>query len=124
MASNAHTLADGNGKYPDWIEIHNPNTTTFDISGWYLTDNSTKPTKWQFPTGTILAAGEYRVIFCDDGLTTFPPGELHTTFKLDKDGEYVGLVKPDGTTIVSEYGPEGTNFPSQYEDVSYGIYEP
>ena len=124
MAANAHTLADGNGEYPDWIEIHNPNTTSFDISGWYLTDNSTKPTKWQFPTGTILAAGEYRVVFCDDGLTTFPPGELHTTFKLDKEGEYLALNKPEaggGVTIVQEFAP---TFPLQYEDISYGIYDP
>ncbi|MGA2060587.1 MAG: chitobiase/beta-hexosaminidase C-terminal domain-containing protein, partial [Thermoguttaceae bacterium] len=124
MASNTHTLADGNGQYPDWIEIHNPNTTSFDISGWYLTDNPNKLTKWQFPTGTILSAGEYRVIFCDDGESTYPAGEIHTTFKLDKDGEYIGLVKSDGTTIVSEYGPNGSNFPVQTEDVSYGIYDP
>jgi hypothetical protein len=124
MAANANALADGNGKHPDWIEIHNPNSTSYDISGWYLTDNPAKLTKWQFPTGTILAANEYKVIFCDDGLTTWPAGELHTTFALNKEGEYVALIKPDGATITSEYGPDGTNFPPQYEDISYGIYDP
>lgn len=121
MAANNHTLIDGNGEYADWIEIHNPNSTAFDVSGWYLTDNPTKPTKWQFPTGTVLNAYEYKIIFCDDGFTTFPPGELHTTFKLDKEGEYLALVKSNGTTIVSEYGPDGSNFPPQSADVSYGV---
>jgi hypothetical protein len=120
MAANSRTLMDGNGEFPDWIEIHNPNNSDFDIGGWYLTDNPARLTKWRVPAGTILAPYEYKIIFCDDGFTTFPPGELHTTFKLDKDGEYVALVEADGATIASEYGPGGTDFPVQTEDVSYG----
>ena len=43
-------------------------------------------------------------------------GSLHTNFKLSADGEYLGLVAPDGRTIVSQFNP----FPAQYTDVSYG----
>ena len=49
MADNSKTLADGNGKYPDWIEIYNPNANAVNLDGWHLTDNDGKPTKWPFP---------------------------------------------------------------------------
>lgn len=39
---------------------------------------------------------------------------LHTNFKLDKDGEYIGLYAPDGTEI------DSLSFPEQMRDLSYG----
>lgn len=42
-------------------------------------------------------------------------GPTHTNFKLDKDGEYVGLYDKDGATLI-----DGLSFGQQYEDVSYG----
>ncbi len=44
---------------------------------------------------------------------------LHTSFKLAAAGEYVALVAPDGT-VVSEFGPAGSHYPSQTADISYG----
>src|SRR5262249_17510551 len=38
--------------------------------------------------------------------------------KLDGDGEYLGLVMPDGVTVACEYSP---TFPKQASDVSYGL---
>jgi len=38
---------------------------------------------------------------------------LHTNFSLDKDGEYLALVKPDGSTIASEY-PIGNGLQGDY----------
>ncbi|NQU24289.1 MAG: CotH kinase family protein, partial [Candidatus Nealsonbacteria bacterium] len=42
----------------------------------------------------------------------------HPNFQLDGDGEYLALVKPDGTTVAHEFTPE---FPPQRSDVSYGM---
>ncbi|MEZ4765730.1 MAG: chitobiase/beta-hexosaminidase C-terminal domain-containing protein [Calditrichia bacterium] len=36
---------------------------------------------------------------------TAPGSELHTNFKLSAGGEYLGLVQPNGTVVVSEYAP-------------------
>src|SRR5206468_1440588 len=41
---------------------------------------------------------------------------LHTNFKLDSQGGYLALVRPDTTTIVSQF-----NYPQQHPDVSYGL---
>ncbi|MBN1854673.1 MAG: chitobiase/beta-hexosaminidase C-terminal domain-containing protein, partial [Pirellulales bacterium] len=52
-----------------------------------------------------------------DGDPSIPASELHTNFNLDADGGYLGLVMPDGETIVHEYAPV---YPRQLTDISYG----
>jgi spore coat protein CotH len=46
-----------------------------------------------------------------------PGTQLHTSFSLDADGEYLALVASNGTTVVSSFGAA---FPEQYPDISYG----
>jgi hypothetical protein len=40
MAKNNSTLADEDGSFPDWIEIHNPEASAADLGGYYLTDDA------------------------------------------------------------------------------------
>src|SRR5262245_43398563 len=80
MASNKTTLTDRDGSYSDWVEIHNPDTEPVSLAGWYLTDNATKKTKWQFPAVTIPAGG-YLLVFADDK-NRADPAEPHTNFSL------------------------------------------
>ncbi len=62
MADNKYTLIDGNGVSSDSIEIHNPNATTFDISGWYLTDDPDEPHEMGISRGN--GAGPERIQDC------------------------------------------------------------
>jgi hypothetical protein len=119
MANNEDTLLDGFGNASDWIEIYNPSNAAVDLTGWHLTDNAADLDKYTFPAKS-LAPGGYLTVFASGLATTDPQGNLHTNFSLDNDGEYLALVKPNGTTITSEYGPLGTDFPSLGEDISYG----
>ncbi|MEO5960941.1 MAG: CotH kinase family protein, partial [Opitutaceae bacterium] len=59
----------------------------------------------------------YLVVFASNKNRRDPSAPLHTNFALSASGEYLGLIKPDGTTVASEYAP---SFPPQSEDVSYG----
>ena len=122
MALNDSTVTNSLGKCGDWVELYNPFTNSVSLSGWYLTDNASKPTKWQFPAGaaSVIAAKGYLVVWTDDKSYSLTNGELHTSFSLSGDGEYLGLLRPDGSTVVSSYAP---TFPAQYSDVSYGIGE-
>jgi hypothetical protein len=117
MASNQQTHLDGFGDYPDWIEIHNPSWATIDLTGWYLTDDENDLTKWQLPA-VSLAAQQFLVFFASgqDGID--PAGNWHTNFQLDKNGEYLALVTPDGSTTSHAYASQ---YPEQQEDVSYGL---
>ncbi len=116
MAINDSTLADQDGSFRDWIEIHNPTGSDVDLDGWALTDDAADLAKWRFPAVTI-AAGDYLVVFASDKDRTNPASQLHLNFKLSGSGEYLALVRPDGS-IAHDYSPA---FPPQVEDVSYGV---
>lgn len=118
MASNDNTLADFQGDSSDWVEIYNPSAQTVDLSGLYLTDRSSNPTKWQFPPNVSIGPGGYLVVFASNKNMVAPNGELHTSFALSADGEYLGLVAADGVTVIDAFAP---GFPAQEEDVSYGV---
>ena len=117
MAVNDSGLDDEDRDEEDWIEIYNAGANTVDLAGWYLTDNINSLTKWAFPRVT-LASGAYLVVFASGKDRRVPSQVLHTNFKLSGSGEYLGLVRPDGHTVVSEFSP---TFPIQAPDVSYGF---
>jgi len=117
MAVNDSGFDDEDRDEEDWIEIHNTGANTVDLEGWYLTDNVNTLTKWAFPEVT-LASGAYLVVFASGKNRREPSQVLHTNFKLSGSGEYLGLVRPDGHTVVSEFSP---TFPIQAPDVSYGF---
>jgi hypothetical protein len=119
MAANTSSLRDGDGNRPDWIELHNPGAAAVDLAGWHLTDRANNLTKWTFPPVT-LPAGGYLVVFASGQAASNyidAGGNLHTNFNLSAAGEYLGLVMPDGRTIVSEFHPA---FPAQFDDLTYG----
>lgn len=117
MAANSFTLADEDGAYSDWIELHNPDATAVDLAGWHLTDSANYKTKWQFPAVT-LPAGGYLVVFASSKNRRDASGRLHTNFNLSASGEYLALVKADGATVAFEYAP---GYPAQKEDVAFGL---
>ncbi len=116
MADNESGLLDEDGEPSDWIEICNATTTPASLNGYYLTDDANNLTKWQFPD-TTLGPRRYLVVFATGNDRAVAGSELHTNFSLDLAGEYLALVKPDGTTIVNEFAP----FPNQRADISYGF---
>ncbi len=116
MASNRGTLDDGFGESSDWIEIHNSSGAAVDLQGWHLTDDSRNLTKWSFPSVTI-EAGQFLVVFASGRDVVDDTGALHTNFKISKDGEFLALVRPDGTSLATQLA----TFPEQLTDVSYGI---
>ncbi len=117
LAVNDGGLRDENGDRPDWVEIHNPTSGSVSLDGYYLTDDAGNKRKWRLPAVTLASRG-YLVVFASDKDRRTAGRQLHTNFQLDAGGEYLGLVKPDGTTVVSQFSPE---FPEQTADVSYGL---
>jgi hypothetical protein len=120
LASNNQGLTDEDGIASDWIEIHNTGPGSVNLSGWHLTDDPAILNKWAFPI-IFIGSGNYRVVFASGKNRSAIGSELHTNFKLSKDGEYLALVEPDGTTIAFEYAP---GFPVQTPDTSYGVRLP
>jgi len=119
MAANEHTLTDEDGDYSDWIEVYNPCQPSINLAGWALTDDPDNLGKWIFPT-VSLTRGESIVVFASSKNRTVVGQPLHANFKLSADGEYLALVRPDGTTIAQEFAPQ---FPAQVADMSYGFQQ-
>ena len=115
MASNTGTLADPQGEFDDWIEIHNITDRDLDLTGLYLTDDPNNPRKWPFPAGTTISSEGFLLVWADEnGLAT--PG-LHANFKLAASGEQILLIDTDarlnGVLDSITFGPQTT-------DISYG----
>lgn len=120
LARNDQLLLDGDGNDPDWVELHNPNDTAVDLTGYYLTDHSTEPTRWVFPASSSIPAGGYRVVFCSGAVGpdfTDEAGNLHTNFKLDSAvGNSLVLFDPDGSTVIDSFD----SYLEQQLNVSFG----
>lgn len=116
VANNTSTLADEEGEFADWIEIHNTGTNTVNLLDWSLTDNPANLTKWRFPSTTLAAKG-YLVVFASEKNRRVPGAPLHTNFKLASDGEYLALLRPDGS-VASAFAPA---YPAQAPNISYGL---
>ncbi len=116
-AHNASGIKDQDGDRSDWIELYNAGTNAVDLEGWCLTDNFHVPAKWRFPAVT-LAPDKYLVVFASKKDRHSPGAELHTNFKLNEEGEYLGLALPDGQTVVQDFFPK---YPRQRMDISYGL---
>jgi hypothetical protein len=116
MADNGGSLKLADGTEPDWIEIHNPGASPVDLAGWHLTDQAENLTRWTFPPGVQLAPGAYLVVYASGEDRLDAEGGHHTNFALLAAGEYLALVRPDGT-IHQEFAPL---FPPQKSDFSYG----
>jgi spore coat protein CotH len=115
MALNASVLQDEDGEFSDWLEIYNGSNTTVNLDGWHLTDDAAQLSKWTLPA-VDLPAGHFLLVFAS-GKDRYAPN-LHANFALSGDGEYLALVRPDGTTIEHAYAPA---FPPQYRDITYGV---
>jgi hypothetical protein len=121
LASNEDGLRTPAGDAADWIELANLGAEAVDLSGWYLTDRASDLTKWRVPDGTSIPAHGYLVIFADSSTNSVVAEELHANFSLSRDGEYLGLIRPDGASITHEYAPA---FPPQLRDIAYGLGTP
>ena len=118
LASNLANRADEDGTFADWVEIHNPDPAAArDLGGYFLTDNSAVPRRWQFPAGVTLAPRAHLLVWASGKDRRAAGAPLHTNFELRGEGESLALVKPDGATIVSEFA----SFPAQTANVSYGV---
>ncbi|MHA3769948.1 lamin tail domain-containing protein [Verrucomicrobiota bacterium sgz303538] len=114
LASNDGGLKDEDRDESGWIELYNNGSTAVNMSSWHLTDDALNLTKWTFPAVSI-APGGYLIVFTSGKDRAAAGKPLHTNFKLDPDGEYLALVRPDNS-LASVYSPA---FPKQRQNVSF-----
>ena len=72
-------------------------------------------TLWAFPN-VMLPAGGHLLVFASGKNRVAPGAPLHSSFQLDKAGEYLALVGP-GPVVLQAFDL----YPRQRADISYGI---
>lgn len=118
MAINSSCCPDTDGgreEFEDWIELYNPGATAVDIAGMYFSQDQKKPLGYQIPKTnsslTTIQPGGFLVLWADGSPEQ---GVLHLKFKLNQNGEYIGLYYEDGRKI------DGIKFDKQTENESFG----
>lgn len=108
MASNASTVADLNGAYPDWIELYNLSDEPIDLLGYTMTDNLEEPEKHEFTASIVLPANGWLLLFADGDTKE---GAEHVGFNLARDGEDIGIYDPQGRAHdLVNYGSQATDW--------------
>lgn len=81
-------------RFPDWLEIYNSSAMPINLGGKFLTDNLAIPDRHQIADGVVIPPFGY-LVFIADG----DPGRgpLHLNFKLEKNGEAIGLYETTTT---------------------------
>ncbi len=98
--SNTTIYDDENEHFSDWIEFINSTDTTVNLVNWSLTNEKEDLKKWTFPT-TYLESGE-KVVFPANNESNYTKT---IDFSLNKEGEKLYLVNPDGLIKDSVYQP-------------------
>ncbi|MFN2424139.1 MAG: CotH kinase family protein [Cryomorphaceae bacterium] len=97
VASNSNGIEDEDGDREDWIELYNFGSDTVNPGGLYLSDDYSETLMWEIPD-TPLAPGQFMLIFAS-GKDRISAPNLHTNFKISKNGEPILLSAADGTVI-------------------------
>ena len=100
-------------QFVDWIELYNNQSTNYNVSGYFLTDDTINKTKWKFPSNATIFSNDYLIVWADDKDTLI--NNFHANFKLSTNNECVALYDTD-TNLV-----DLVVYPDQYGNISYGI---
>lgn len=92
----------------DWVEIYNGGGAAADLSGMGLSDDPSRPRRWQFPAGTSLQPGGYLIVGCGEDRDEDSPLRPACTadFRIGA-GETVCLSTREGRVIDRIQVPAG-----------------
>jgi hypothetical protein len=117
--NNLTGITDNHGEREPWIELYNSGDATLDLSGYYLADNYTNLTQWQFPAGSSLAPGAFKILWADGQFAQSTASDWHTSFRLNSQTGSVALVRLIlGKPQVTDY----LNYSGIGPDLSYGDF--
>ena len=110
LAHNVST-AMANGSHADAVELYNDGGQAVDLAGLGIAKGPTNGVRFVFPPGTVLDAGQYRVVYADS-LTN--ASGLHLGFGIDRAGDALCLLDRNGTVT------DTVTFGLQVPDLSIG----
>ena len=104
---NKNVIANPNGEYLSWIELHNNGTLPVNLEGCYLSNDSGRLDKWAFPTTTVYPGG-LQLVFMQSMVGNNPVRLPVTSAHFERPWEFVvnqTALRPDWMTINSKSFP-------------------
>jgi hypothetical protein len=117
-------LAHSHASDPDWIELANKTDQDINLSGWFLTDDSTDLTtirKYEIPANTILPRNGF-LLFSEDVTFGSPALPVEKQFGLSEAGETVHLFSGLSGEVTGYYYAS-QKFEASETTVTMGRYE-
>ncbi len=119
QAQNLTGPQDNFGQRDPWVELHNSGPTPITLTNFYLTDSYTNLTRWAFPAGATLSAGEFKLVWLDGQPAQTSGAHWHTTFAISAPTGSVALVQvANNRTSIVDY----LNYNLPVADRSYGAF--
>ncbi|MDB4491402.1 lamin tail domain-containing protein [bacterium] len=120
----SEVLANSTAPDVDAIELHNAGTEAVDVSGWFLTDDPSEPSKYAIPQGSSIAAGGYLVILEDNdndpaNNDALPPEFFGSAFGLSSRGDAAHVFSAEADGQLAGYS-DGFSFGASEEGVTFG----
>jgi len=116
-------MAHSHAGAPDWIELYNTTAGSINISGWFLSDSDANIMKYEFKSGTSIAAHSCLVVYEDAnfGPNSIDPGR-HIGFALSENGDTVCLSSGlDANSLLTGYRNK-EDFGASETGISFGRY--
>ena len=110
-AEDQQAIYDEDGDFSDFIELYNTSEETVDISGYFLSDDPDKPSKYQIKE-YIMQPSEFLIIFASDK-DKENNGYIHTNFQLSA-GETLYLYNKQSQLV------DSVDIPTMPDNASYG----
>lgn len=111
MTSNGSTASDEDGDFRDWIELQNRGQSGISLEGLLLQKGGDDP--WQLPT-LDLPPSESLLVWASSKDRAESGSELHTDFRLSRDGVQVLLLSSESDVI------DSLTVPALARDTSFG----
>lgn len=112
--SNISGIVDDFGLHSPWVELYNSGAGAVSLAGWYLSDSTTNLSKWPFPAGASIAAGQ-RILVWLDGRGS----GMHANFHASAQIGTIALIGPyNNAQTVIDY----LNYSGVPNDRSMGRY--
>lgn len=113
---NVSGLTDHAGNRDPWVELYNAGAEPVVLDGVYLSDTFTQLDRWAFPSNTVLAPGQFLVVWTDGEPGEGTSTEFHTSFRLNPTNGSLALSRQAGGLQILDY----LNYAAVPADQSYG----
>lgn len=100
MASNSIVTLGATGASTDYVELYNTSAQAVDLSNYGLSDSLKRPRRWQFPQGSVIQPGEYKIVYLDGQPQLSTVTDYHTNFSISRaGGETISFCDPSGRVL-------------------------